>query len=415
MEKAIEYCLCENDINSIFIKEIKSNENIQFNTKYSLKPYNKEELFEFHIHNIVNYHMNQMKISTYTTEYTVVNNPNNTIYPIYKKEGDEVIYPLLSCMVFLTDSNIPFVMTDIDINNYKYKEFKRQTRLNLIFPQKNTHVVFDGKKCNGFINTIDNTNNTSIIAIAINIWKNEIETLNESTIVFKSIQPNSIEGENILNYHLFDTLLYKKKYTMNDIRQLVDLYKSSTETYKWYSLQNKKLVKQNSVLNVNNKFMQRFHTKNFINENTCHFLLENMENEWQTNDDKTFPSTYIKIMNCKKLTEFSNSLLKTVCDEINKSYNIEKVNSEITHALLCKYDKYSTNQLEMYSVNDRNITVEIMLNKNQNKHRVLFADELNTILEEGDLLIYSNVINHSISPIEDDSIYYKIVLYIRFL
>jgi hypothetical protein len=412
MEKAIEYWLCENDINSIFMKEIKSNENIQFNTKYSLKPYNKEELFEFHIHNIVNYHMNEMKISTYTTEYSVVNNPNNTIYPIYKKEGDEVIYPLLSCMVFLTDSNIPFVMTDIDINNYKYKEFKRQTRLNLIFPQKNTHVVFDGKKCNGFINTIDNTNNTSIIAIAINVWKNEIETFNESTIVFKSIQPNSVERENILNYHLFNTLLYKQKYTMNDVKTLMEL---SRDTHKWFSIQNKKLVKQNSVLNVNNKFMQRFHIKNFINENTCHFLLENMENEWQTNDNKTFPSTYIKLMNCNKLTEFSNSLLKSVCDEMNKSYNIEKVNSEITHALFCKYDKYSTNQLEMYSVNERNITVEIMLNKNRNKHRVLFADELNTILEEGDLLIYSNVINHSISPIEDDSIYYKIVLYIRFL
>lgn len=412
MEKTIEYWLCKNDINSIFMKEIKSNENIQFNSKYSLKPYNKEELFEFHIHNIVNYHMNQMKISTYTTEYTVVNNPNNTMYPIYKKDGDDFIYPLLSCMVFLTESNIPFVMTDIDINNYKYKEFKRQTQLNLIFPQKNTHVVFDSKKCNGFINTIDNTNNTSIIAISINVWKNDVESFNESTIVFKTIQPNSIERENILNYHLFDTLLYKKKYTMNDVKTLMEL---SNDTYKWYSLQNKKLVKQNSVLNVNNKFMQRFHNKNFINENTCGFLLENVENEWQRSDNKTFPSTYIKLMNCNKLTEFSNSLLKTVCDEINKSYNIEKVNSEITHALLCKYDKETTNELDMYSVNDRNITVELMLSKNQNKHRVLFADELNTILEEGDLLIYSNVINHSISPIEDDSIYYKIVLYIKFL
>ena len=413
MEKAIEYWLCENDINSIFIKEIKSNENIQFNTKYSLKSYNKEELFEFHIHNIVNYHMNhQMKISTYTTEYTVVNNPNNTIYPIYKKEDNEIIYPLLSCMVFLTDSNIPFVMTDIDINNHKYKEFNLQTRINLIFPQKNTHVVFDSKKCNGFINTIDNTNNTSIIAISINVWKNDVESFNESTIVFKSIQPNSIERENILNYHLFNTLLYKQKYTMNDVKTLMEL---SNDTYKWFLIKNKKLVKQNSVLNVNNKFMQRFHIKNFINENTCRFLLENMENEWQRSDNKTFPSTYIKIMNCKKLTEFSNSLLKTVCDEINKSYNIEKVNSEITHALLCKYDKETTNELDMYSVNERNITVELMLSKNQNKHRVLFADELNTILEEGDLLIYSNVINHSISPIEDDSIYYKIVLYIKFL
>jgi hypothetical protein len=113
-------------------------------------------------------------------------------------------------MVFLTDSNIPFVMTDIDINNYKYKEFKRQSFINIIFPQKNTHVVFDSKKCNGFINSIDNTNNNSIIAIEINVWKNEIDSFNEPNIIFKSIQPNSIEVENILNYHLFDTLLYKK-------------------------------------------------------------------------------------------------------------------------------------------------------------------------------------------------------------
>jgi hypothetical protein len=334
------------------------------------------------------------------------------MYPTYKKEVDDFIYPLLSCMVFLTESNIPFVMTDIDINNHKYKEFKRQQQINVIFPQKNTHVVFDSKKCNGFINSIDNTNNNSIIAIEINVWKNEIDSFNKPNIIFKSIQPNSIEGENILNYHLFDTLLYKKKYTMNDVKTLMEL---SRDTHKWFSIQNKKLVKQNSVLNMNNKFMQRFHIKNFINENTCLFLLENMENEWQNNDDKTFPSTYIKLMNCNKLTEYSNSLLKTVCDEINKSYNIEKVNSEITHALLCKYDKQTTNEFDMYSVNYRNITVELMLSKNQNKHRVLFADELNTILEEGDLLIYSNVINHSISPIEDDSIYYKIVLYIRFL
>ena len=105
------------------------------------------------ISSIINYHIERLNLQKQSPKNTIdieiVKNPDNKIYPIFKKNDTEktIKYPILSCMVFLTDSELPFVITEIDVDNYKYKEFKKQDTLHVIFPKKNTHVVFHGSVC----------------------------------------------------------------------------------------------------------------------------------------------------------------------------------------------------------------------------------------------------------------------------
>lgn len=402
---------------------------------------------ENYISNIINYHIERLNLHNKSQknkiELEIIKNPDNKIYPIFKKNETTINYPILSCIVFLTDSELPFVITEIDIDNYKYKEFKNQDTLNVIFPKKNTHVVFNGNICNGFVIPKDtNTNNeNSINAILINVWYSETEntkpemtTAIENTITPEFIPLNNqiIWTNDLLTYNMYNNLLYMKKYTHEDVKPILELYNNDAPQ-NWYVITKSEInlknvgtftnSKNNVQFNLNNRFLQRFTIKNFLSPNTCDWLI----NTATKNDINLSPphvQSNICMMENKEMNSFTRTMLEKVCDEVNKSYNISESNRskiEITDVLLVKYDRNTTknNGLKMYSNTGHHITAEIMLssltdieeNNNNKEGQLIFEDGLSMILNQGDMAIYSNQNAYSIQKIStENTILHKIII-----
>jgi hypothetical protein len=377
-------------------------------------------------------------------------------------------------MVFLTDSELPFVITEIDDDSYKYKEFKKQDTLHVIFPKKNTHVVFHGSVCNGFIipnpNSKDtdinininiNINNENPInAILINVWEPEIKVEYETEITKPNITTEEIENKttrhfiplnnqiiwtnDFLTYNMFNNLLYMKNYTHEDVNIILELYNKYLQQ-NWYVIKKSEINLKNVHLNTcentynnnrsnfNNRFLQRFHIKNFLSPNTCDWLINSaIKND--TNISFSHDQSYIHMMENNEIKSFTITMLETVCDEINKSYNINVENIEnntnnntnnkieITDVLLVKYDNNNTkkNGIKMYSNTDHDITAEIMLsllehgNNNSREGQLMFNDGLHVILNQGDMVIYSNLTQHNINKISsENTVLYKIIIHMK--
>jgi len=422
---------------------------------------------ENYISNIINYHIERLNLqdqsSKNTIEVKILKNLDNNIFPIFKKNETEktVNYPILSCMIFLTDSELPFVITEIDVDNYKYKEFKNQDTLHVIFPKKNTHVVFHGNVCNGFINPNQNPediNNEK--AILINVWESEIkveyetentkltitteEIENETTPEFIPLNNQIIWTNDFLTYNMYNNLLYMKKYTHEDIKAILELYnkdfphnlyliKKSKINLKNLDLCTFKNRHNNSQPNFNNRFLQRFNIKSILSSNTCEWLMNIVTKNdtlWKINDTNLSSfhyESYIHMMENNEMKSFTRSMLETVCDEINKSYNINIENIEnngkieITDVLLVKYDKNNTknNRIKMYSNTHHDITSEIMLslpdeNNNTKEGQLMFDDGLDVILNKGDMIIYSNFHGYSVNKIfSENTVLYKIIIHMK--
>lgn len=403
--------------------------------------YDADVKSEKYISNIINYHMERLNLHKQspknTIEVEIVKNPDNNIYPIFKN-NETIMYPILSCMVFLSDSELPFVMTEIDVDNYKYKEFKNQDKINILFPKKNTHVVFNGNTCNGFVIPQDtniniNTNTENPInAILINVWHSETE--NEKPMITRAIENTTSEfiplnkeiiwTNDFLTYNMFNNLLYMKKYTHQNMKPIFELYNRELPQ-NWYVIMKTEINVRNmdNNSNLNNRFLQRFNIKSFLSPNTCDWLIKTATKD-DTYLSSSYYQSYICMMENKEMNSFTRTMLESVCDEINKSYNISETNNakiEITDVLLVKYDKNNTinNGLKMLSYTNHHITAEIMLslldeNNNNNEGQLIFNDGLNVTLNEGDMVIYSNLISHSVNKISsEDTILYKIIIHMK--
>ena len=409
------------------------------------------------ISNIINYHIERLNLhdqpSKNTLEVQILKNPENNIYPIFKKNDTEktIKYPILSCMVFLTDSELPFVITEIDIDSYKYKEFKKQDTLHVIFPKKNTHVVFHGSVYNGFIipnpnsKDTDINNENPINAILINVWDSETEITkpmitteeieNKTTPHFISLNNQIIWTDDFLTYNMFNNLLYMKKYTHEDVKPILELYNNDAPQ-NWYVIKKSEInlknvhldtfqnTHNNNLSNFNNRFLQRFHIKSILSPNTCDWLI-NSTTKNDTNISLSNDKSYIHMMENNEIKSFTRTMLEIVCDEINKSYNINIENNtnhkiEITDVLLVKYDNNNTkkNGIKMYSNTDHDITAEIMLSLlehgNNKEGQLMFNDGLHVILNQGDMVIYSNLTEHNIKKISsENTVLYKIIIHMK--
>jgi len=229
-----------------------------------------------------------------------------------------------------------------------------------------------------------------------------------------------------MNYNMYNKLLYMKKYTYQDVSEILELY-DKNKGYNWYIIQKNDVKLVNKMNNKNSRFLQRFIIKKLLSSNTCEWLIDNAleyETLWKTNEnDICLPKNYIDIMKNDITKSFIKEMLQTVCDEVNNVYNINSTKNnmiEITHILLCEYNKNNmtmVNNLKMVTHKNQYISVEIMINKNVKNNKqghLMFEDGLSMIQEQGDMVIYSNEIGHCVKKITSaDIIVYKIIIHMK--
>jgi hypothetical protein len=226
-----------------------------------------------------------------------------------------------------------------------------------------------------------------------------------------------------------------KKYKNEDITSILELYNKELHQ-NWYIIKKSEINLKNIDLdtfqnthnnnqpNIKKRFLQRFTIKKLLSSNTCEWLI-NTATKNDMNLSSPPAQSDICMMENKEMNSFTRIMLETVCDEVNKSYNINNTLNrkiEITDVLLVKYDKNNTinNGLKMFSNTCHHITAEIMLsslpdeNNNSKEGQLMFKDGLSVILNQGDMVIYSNVTTNSIQKISsENTILFKIIIHMK--
>jgi hypothetical protein len=194
--------------------------------------------------------------------------------------------PLLSNVVYFNETLYPTILTNVNLDQYKYKDFENNKSLCFSLPKKGKLVSFNSSYFHGITNIFRSYDNNSRSTLMINLWnhkpKNVIfynckNTLNsyskiESLLqISKNDPPTKIKMDATFFYDDFiEDLLYNKKYDIllpcGD--KLIELYRNdikyNNSTFEFYfDKDEKENIKKSDILtsdsskSSNSKYMQR--------------------------------------------------------------------------------------------------------------------------------------------------------------
>lgn len=405
-------------------------------------------LLEKYVYDVSMFHFNRLNIeynsNTHYIEFWCKNSVELNSFHFdcdeyEKKMENNYIYPLLSNIIYLNDSTYPTLITDVDLEKYKYKEFQNEKNITLVFPRKNKHITFDGSKRHGVTSIFEENNNEPRYIIAINLWDRKptnVEYYQKHEIIEKyiynnqtpliNIQPcNNVENKLIvkdtLNYDFFENLFYRNKKICCIFSDLLKIDVLENKKY-FFKIENENNEKNNiekiknqklmddienikTIDNIvsNNRFLQRFVINNIYSQDTCNWIVNESElyakenGGWTTNRHNNYPTTDIPVQNIKSIFKYVLSSLKNIMDKIFKFYCIpNNISMNIVDLFVVKYEKDAQNKLEIHT-DGSFITFSIMLSSSKDYEGggTEFNDGIQMFLEQGDVLIHSGYVKHS--------------------
>ena len=327
--------------------------------------------------------------------------------------------PFLSLITYFNNNeNTPTIITNINKDEYMFKEFDNDINLCFSFPQKNKHVSFEGGKyyhgyCN-FINEIDKTERDVLV---INLWKKKPTnipfynsfsqmSIGKIGLQFEKMENNTIIVDNIDN-HFLQTICYKEKMYIDNLfgeyaKKVKAFGKILNKTYIFKNEQKCNEICPEKIFDK--KFNQRFRFNKHFTKDTCIWLILESEEYaknnggWTKNRHKYHPTTDLPLLHIPSINRFLiTSFKETILNLINQSYQIEQGKIlNIVDLFIVKYEIGGQESLELHR-DGNDITVNIMLSHVNDFEGggTYFDDGLTTFLEQGDLLIHSGKTLHS--------------------
>ena len=360
------------------------------------------------------------------------------------------IYPLLSCITYLNDANCPTIITNIDTDCYKYKEFESQSEFIISLPKRNKQITFDGHFFHGSITLFDNQNIQEQYIIAINFWKTrpldinfynpDTEPVCNTADFLNCKNTHFVLDEDVteicsiylteqeINYNFFNDILYNNKndsyYLFNP--SILSNHSKGYHTFKFikdplltaeiYHLQLKDkygsivddirgIINPNINLNYN-RFLQRFLFSKIYSVDICSYIINEYEkyaklHDKSKNKHQTTLATCISVDKIPSIFGIILETLKTITNKIHISYGLHPdMSIDINDLFVVKYSYDKQNTVEMPN-NSSFFLFNILLNDvNQFKDGgTHFADGLTYCLEQGDILIYNSYFKHSKLPV----------------
>ena len=161
------------------------------------------------------------------------NNINIDVKNQFTIENNENKYCelLLSCESYFNNSIYPTIITEIDLENYKYKEFDKKNKLQFIFPEDNKHITFKGSSFRGVLKMVEfnDSKDNNYLSITINLLGDKPNNIsyfsnndNDRTIYFKepsiiNVKDNNTKlktihkKERIFDYNFYENIFYNNK------------------------------------------------------------------------------------------------------------------------------------------------------------------------------------------------------------
>ena len=155
---------------------------------------------------------------------TVINSSMEIVYDKFNKiinKSNQIISPFLTTITYLDDIEIPDIITDVDIEMFKYKTFSNN-KLYFSFPSLLKHIYFDGGKFYSSNCNILNVNKERKI-LRVNLWNicplnipyyinsfENNETVNKIDKIIKLENTNNLKNI-LLNDIQLDNIFFEKK------------------------------------------------------------------------------------------------------------------------------------------------------------------------------------------------------------
>jgi hypothetical protein len=408
--------------------------------RYLLKNKEKYDIIEKYIYDIVNnilknknIYFDQFKfhIDFFTKKQSLF--PDMHIdYDIEKYNLEKkYIYPMISCVLYLNnDNNFPTILTDIDIEDYKYKNFDNENNLLLSFPRKMKLLTFNGKYMHG-ISNINNILNNDNNIIVINIWEDikplnidyydsiqnnylNLYNRNDNLIILEKNEKiyNHTTGVKIINNDFFEKLFYMKKdifYLLKDTfsEEIIKnnetiLIESKSVPFKNINFFNDLLIKigdiaydiipfyTNESFKNNNRFNEFYILKDIINTISCKWIFNEMIEKKDSN---------INNINTPSLFNFMLILFNDLISKIKDFYNIDINNNNIKFNITnIFFNKIKNNEIINIK---KNLTINLFIFLKQ--QNIISINDKKIFLNNGDILI---LIKDDIINISNKDMYY---------
>jgi hypothetical protein len=421
-------------------------ENLSYSSKTHILDYFKSEysVLEAYVYDIATFHFNRLAIDNITDHY-IEFWVKDKYEPGFHVDCDESLrklsiysYPLLSCVTYLNDNlDTPTIITNIDIESYKYKRFEDQTELFLSLPVKNKQITFDGKNFHGCASINDNIRENERFIIVMNLWNikpNDVEYFNVDNINTKISRDirlitvtasdieikNQLVCDNIINYDLFNDILYNNdflsfnKFTLLNTDTSFKFTLDKTIKIKEHENSLKKkfgnviddytTITNKTISLTHNRFFQRFVYKNIYTTDMCRYIIKECEkhaeknNGWTTKRHSFYPTTDLPVENVKPIVGIVFETLETILNKIKVSYGLTNsdIKFDVIDLFVVKYSHDAQNQLDMHC-DGSFISFGILLSDTNDFEGggTQFDDELKINLDQGDVLIHSGLIKHS--------------------
>lgn len=364
--------------------------------------------------------------------------------------------PFMSCVSYFNDNEFPVLLTNINFEEYKFKKFENKNNIQLIFPEKNKQVTFDGSYYHGVVDIFNKLNETPFerYMLAINLWNkkplnieyynnsnNNLEFNKETQLItieenntFKDLELNL--EKNIFNFNFYESMLYNNK-NFNIPAEITELIKNEIEIFgnknfkicynKCVESSIKKnnnfsnLIKDINLINVfdnsNNKitplevfynrFLQRFSYNKLYSKNVCEWIIFESEEYaknnggWTTRRHENYPTTDIPVVKIKNIFNFVLFSFNDIFNKIKKSYCFtEEVSFNICDLFVVKYNEQIQNKLDLHH-DGSFLSINILLSdtKEFEGGGTYFDDGLTMFLEQGDVLVHSGKVKHAGLPV----------------
>jgi hypothetical protein len=222
------------------------------------------------VYEIAEFHFNRLNITFDKTKYIEFwfkKSTNNTFhldcdeYETNITQSKMLPSPLLSCLVYLNDNDVPTIITNVNKEEYNNKTYSKNNTIALSFPTMLKHITFDGSNnLHGVTNIFENSKEPRYV-LAFNLWDKRpkyVPYFDYSTYMYIIYAETGIK--------------IKKKEKISKETKLIDVHINSKNT-KTIKLKNRDIINPTFFKNFLNeqKYEDFLKIREMIKEYLKHF------------------------------------------------------------------------------------------------------------------------------------------------
>jgi hypothetical protein len=384
------------------------------------------DILEQYVSQIAKFHSSRLNLSTEKSlciEFSLITNNINHCNIVYDKPNydktNKKNSPVFSVITNLGNGTCPLLLTDINHQQYKYKNFNEQEQNKLLFLNKYTHLVFDSSKYHGFANIFNELDDgASEPYLLINVWSYPLDNIPyySSSGTTTQILPISFTNINeakhtqsvdasCLNYDFFERVLYGNIFVFND-QFVTNIQNARTPSVYRINLQ----IKKSSVCDTicasdptcvydyknDKRFIQRFVCPNVFPDWICEWFTREVTTLYNKTD---ISGNILDISVIPNISHFIFANISYIMDKIIGFYCLGKGSVDIQYIKFIKYKVFRDEKLNDNFDEKSLLRICICISNNKTDGHIVFDDNISVNMSLGSMLVHLNNINYRRTPV----------------